>query len=219
MRSARDRRIDQARTWGTIVLLGLCAACAPASDPQPTTAPPTTTTTTAPPPAAQPSLADTLVASAQGEQFDQSQRDILADGDVSFEEYESAVDRALTCMREGGLTVDRRGTTEVDGQARIDYTVDTPSGDRTAAATLDSCYDRYARLVDTYWQAVVPERDGYYARRDAALTPALQECLTRNDVTWAPGESMDELLLRAAELQEDGGADCPAEIGLATWSG
>ena len=102
---------------------------------------------------------------------------------------------------------------------RFPGTITVPDDDDTVLAEADACYDRYASLVDTFWQATGDEVSAFEARRAEALTAPLQACLTKYGVDWAEDESFDDLLDKAFVLLETERSDCILEIGYPTWQG
>ncbi len=122
-------------------------------------------------------------------------------------------------MRDTGALVATKGTHVVEGKTLVDYSVEIPDDVDGLLDETDACYERHAALVDMFWQAAGTEGLDFDRRRDAALKPAMQECLSRHDVGWAAGDSMDELLAKSIELLESTQADCIEEIGYPTWQG
>jgi len=152
---------------------------------------------------------------------DQSQIDVFTDGSVTYEEYETAMNRAFDCQRELGATVAVTGTKTSGGVTVLDYTLQ-PNDAKMEA--LDECYATYAGGVDSYWQASSPQAVTYAERRAAALLQPLRDCLTEHDVDWSDDESFSDLRSRAvvgigADASNPDGYDCLHEIRYAEWQG
>ncbi len=148
-----------------------------------------------------------------------AQLKLLEDGDVNYADYESAISAAVDCMRGQGYAVTVSAPQEKDGVAFIPYdiAVDDAAGQTMSAA--DQCYVEHAQFVDQFWQVESPDVVAFRERREAALLPALRECLTKYDVDWAQDETFAELARRA--FPEGGATDDPVnclyEIGYAEW--
>ncbi|MCL4241150.1 MAG: hypothetical protein KJ048_07325 [Dehalococcoidia bacterium] len=102
------------------------------------------------------------------------QREILADGVVTFEEYETSVLATVTCLRESGLEI--RTGPELDASGRR-YTYSyTGGGDAGRQSELFwGCYREYGDKVDTAWayQTTPTEQERQAQRR--FLTACLQD--------------------------------------------
>ncbi len=147
----------------------------------------------------------------------QDQLDILESGEVTFEQYELAMNRAYECMREAGVTVDVKGVKKYHGVTVIDATT---QGDDEATAVADDCYLRHARFVDAYWQVSSPDAVAYADRRAAALKPLLQDCLTARGIDWPSDASFDDLANLAFDpAAMTGNSNCLDEIGYSEWDG
>lgn len=151
--------------------------------------------------------------------------EILRGSEVTFAQYEAALNRTFTCMESAGLVVYRNGTKWWDGTLLVDYYFGAPEGTDPAVADelmkkADDCDRRYSYFVDTYWQTGQPEEDAFRERRAAALWEPMAQCLRRNGVDFAADESMDDLVARALRLSsEQETVDCAGEIGYWEWKG
>jgi hypothetical protein len=161
--------------------------------------------------------AGNIVERAEASRYDQSQRDALADGAVDYAEYESAMNRAFDCMRAAGVTVVVSGTQVTNGTTQIDVAYSPPGDD---PAEMDACYDRYASLVDEFWQVATPGQAEFEERRAAAIRPALVACMTRFGEDFAADASVSDLFAAAATYETaHPEATCITESGYATWDG
>lgn len=202
----------------SVVALTIAAACAACSAPD-SHGPPGR----APAPSAsvdpETTLIDTVVEQSHDDRYDDVQAEILADRSVDYAEYERAIGKALECMRGTGAVIDVEGPQMREGKTQIVYSITVPNDDDTVLADADRCYERYAGLVDAFWQATGPEVRDFEDRRAEALTPVLRTCLTKYGVDWAEDESFDDLLDKAFRLLESEKSDCILEIGYPTWQG
>ncbi|GIG20910.1 hypothetical protein Cch01nite_16340 [Cellulomonas chitinilytica] len=155
-------------------------------------------------------------ASAREAGVDEAQLAILESGSVGFEDYELAMNRAYECMRAAGVDVDVRGVKPYHGVTILDVTIE---GGGHADALAEDCYERHARYVDAYWQVSSPDAVAYAERRAVALKPALQQCLTDQDVDWPQDASFEELGNLAFGPGTDPEQSCFEQIGYSQWEG
>lgn len=101
------------------------------------------------------------------------QSDILADGEVTFVEYERSVLATLACAESAGLEItgpilEADGYTYTYGYRGIDGDGNLLS-DSVVFARFDPCYARYGELVDSVWfaQNVSSFRDAPQELKDA----------------------------------------------------
>lgn len=164
------------------------------------------------------------LAQAQAAGADESQLEVLRGSDVTFADYEGAMNRALDCMEQSGVTVQRNGTARHGGVLLVDYLTSMPDADAARQASLqqaqDACYRRYAQFVDLYWQAMSPDAVAWSQRRATALLEPLRQCLDGYGVDYPSDETFDPLVNRAlALIQQDESKDCLTQIGFSTWDG
>lgn len=173
-------------------------------------------------------------AAARAAGADDEQIAAFDDGEITFEEYEDALGRAFTCMRDAGATVDVSSAAVRQGVTQIGYRV-SGSGDSTRLA--EECYEHLARYVDEHWQVSSPDAVEFDRRRAEALLPTLRDCLTSRGVDWSSDETFYDLLVKddvpsdaETAAADDSGTTtlgqqsparpaCVEEIGFATWSG
>ncbi|GIG41346.1 hypothetical protein [Cellulomonas phragmiteti] len=166
-----------------------------------------------------------VLESARQEGAGSGQIALLEDGDVSYDEYETAMNRAFECMRDAGLAVSVAGTQRQNGTTVIKYTVQgTTAGTDLAGAAgkslQDDCYLTEARFVDMYWQTQSPDALAWASRRAAALEPLLRECLVTDGADVSADASFEELINAASDrTQLNSTSDCMGEIGYSTWDG
>ncbi len=166
-----------------------------------------------------------FAAEAHAAGADEAQVAALTDGEVTYAEYEAAMNRSFECMRTQGFQVDVKGARPYNGVTILEFEVggtnsatnlDTEAG----RALLEDCNRRHSSQVESFWQAMSPDAVAYNERRDAALSPLLRECLDRNDVDLAEDASMHDMIAAATDLLvRTDGTDCVTEIGYPTWDG
>lgn len=111
------------------------------------------------------------------------QAEILADGDVDFEEYERSVLATLACLREEGLET-FGPTLQPDNTYSYGYRGVAEDGtllpDSVVNAKFDLCYARYGELVDSVWFAKQAEQvfDASQEVKDAYV-----DCFAAHGVT------------------------------------
>ena len=168
---------------------------------------------------------DIATQARQAKDVDPEQVAVFDDGDVTYEEYEAAMNRSFECMRDAGLRVNVVGTKTQNGVTVLNYTVSgTTTGTDLAGPAgrglNEGCYARAARYVDSYWQVSSDDAVAYFERRAAALAPPLRACLTDAGADYPTDASFDELLHVAGQLWEkDQTTDCIGEIGYSSWNG
>ncbi|UZN03888.1 hypothetical protein [Cellulomonas sp. S1-8] len=169
--------------------------------------------------------ADEPALAARAAGADASQVEILQDGTVTYDEYESAMNRSFECMRERGFEVRVKGTVPSNGVTLLDYEVEgTSSGtdleSESARALIEECRTTWSTEVDRFWQVSSPDAIAYAERRDAAIKPIMRACLEKHDVDLPDDATMLDMIHAATDLQsKDEGADCITESGYTTWKG
>lgn len=158
------------------------------------------------------------MAAAKAAGADPSQVELFADGAISYADYETAINRYASCARDAGYTVTIAGTRASQGVTVLNYTLAVPTGKTPDLA--DACYDKYAKFVDTYWQASSPDAIAFSDRREKALKLQLRDCLARYKVDVPDDASFDELVKSAVDhLQKDESQNCMVDVGYGTWQG
>jgi hypothetical protein len=163
-------------------------------------------------------------AKAQGDAVDESQLEILRGDSVTFEQYQAAVLRALSCATDAGLTVHNPQTMEQgeplvvrrNGQEVLSYVIGTT--DERPITVWDSCLRRYAEFVEWYWNATTPTAIAWAHRREQALYVPLRECLEKYGVDFPADSSFYELSVHSTEhWQSHPDEDCLVDIGYEEW--
>lgn len=168
---------------------------------------------------------DIAAQARQAKGVDPEQVAVFDDGDVTYDEYETAMNRAFDCMRDAGLKVVVSGTKTQNGVTVLNFTIagtssETDLAGPTGRKLQDECYDRAARYVDSYWQVSSDDAVAYFERRAAALAPLLRACLTNAGGDFPADASFDDLIHIAVRLTEkDPASDCMGDIGYSSWRG
>lgn len=153
--------------------------------------------------------------SARAGQASAEQVSVLEDGRVSFDEYQSAVDRTLSCMRDAGIDVGDSGVSRSRGFRVITYAFPTSSPGRTDDQTLaiaDDCIATHSWFVEAAYETspealeVVEVEFGPY--RDSIIA-----CVLANDGDIADDAGRSEALLAASDVKRDTGVDCVEDAG------
>ncbi len=149
---------------------------------------------------------------------DPEQIAVLADGVVTYDEYEQSLTRAFACMREAGATVSVQQPKQQNGATVIAYQVGANGNAVERAA--DACYRLHAEFVEGYWQIGSPDVIAFEERRTAALLPALRDCLDQHGVDWVEDEAFVELSSKSGTIPSDPVQfNCMSDIGYWNWSG
>lgn len=161
------------------------------------------------------------LAGARSAGVDATQIETLSGPEVTFAQYQAAVDRALRCMQDAGMRVVQQDVARWNGRDLVTYAVGSGSLPEDQALTVqDDCYERYARYVDEFWQTSTPDGLAYEERRAGALRAPLVQCLDAHAVDVPEQASFRELVVLAgdhAQAQPD--QDCLDDVGYATWEG
>lgn len=149
---------------------------------------------------------------------DPEQIAVLADGVVTYDEYEQSLTRAFACMREAGATVNVQQPKQQNGTTVIPF--QTGAGGDAVDRAVDDCYRLKASYVDSYWQIGTPEVVAFEERRTAALLPAMRDCLDKYGIDWAEDETFDDLVSKSGSMPSDPVQfNCMGDIGYMQWSG
>lgn len=163
---------------------------------------------------------DTILQQAQAAGAGDEQMAILeeaqAAGEVPFEVYSDAVDRALRCIREAGGQAEDRGTSESEGVLKRSYGVgaETEAADPVEflpGATVHRCIAEHSLWVEFAYQnqpSSVEAKEAFWEQhRDAIVA-----CLRAEGVDVAGDEPMSELQQLSIEKYNAGeiGESCTA---------
>lgn len=150
----------------------------------------------------------------------------LADGVVTFEEYEAAFGRYSACIKDAGGLVEHPVLVRRDGIQKFDYIVRNPplpDGVSPADADLSAeneCSARHFIGVDVLWGAN-PDAVAYRERRAAALQKPMHDCLDENGLRMPDTATLSELVRAAAQNADASpkAASCLVTVGYETWEG
>ncbi len=146
---------------------------------------------------------------------DEHQLAALGDSAITFDEYETGMQRAFTCIRDAGIDVVELGIDESRGFPLLGYAVAASAPgfteDETVAVTTD-CMVRFGKFVDLAWQILSDESvEVNDARWDRVRAPLL-ECLAEAGEDLPTDASRTELLASAQQIMDSGGVDCLTEV-------
>lgn len=161
------------------------------------------------------------LAEARAAGADESQLEVLSGSEVTFDQYQGAIDRALACMSDAGLEIVSNEVIRWNGKEMVSYAVGAGSlSEDQTLPVRDECYATYAQFVDSFWQTSTPEVLAFFDRRDVALREPMEECLAGYGVDAPDQASFRELIgLASAHLGSEPDQDCLQDIGYSTWEG
>lgn len=150
------------------------------------------------------------------ENASEEQLAILDDGEVTFEEYEAAINRSLACMEDAGIGVQGPHRVDERGFTELRYSHSASSPGRTEDETLavsDACLEEHSMVVEMMYQSspsAVEAQDEQFEQ----IRGALVQCLEDNGIDVDPDASRDELTTAAVHLLVEDGTDCLTEAGI-----
>ena len=135
---------------------------------------------------------------------------ILDDGEVTFEEYESAVARSLACMEDAGIAVQGPRKVEDRGFTELNYSHSASSPGRTDEETLavsDACLHEHSMIVELIYQtsptAVESQDELFEQTRESTIT-----CVNEHGGDLDSDATRDEVQRSAAELLANQRVNC-----------
>lgn len=158
-----------------------------------------------------------LALAAEEHGADQTQITALSDSEVSFQEYEAAVERSLACLRNEGLPVRELGINESRGFPELNYAYSTEVAglsEDEALAIADGCFERFSSFVEQAYQIYSAEAVEARDERWLRVKGPLIDCLEPTTESVSPDASRLEALQAAARLSRSGGPDCLSKSGF-----
>ncbi|PFG16687.1 hypothetical protein ATK74_1238 [Propionicimonas paludicola] len=174
--------------------------------------PPTTPGNPSPSGAADPQI----VQDARTAGADASQIAILKKGDVSYADYESAVNLALTCMRKAGIDVLPPQRTDRTGLPQLNYgwsSQVTGMTEEQATALGDDCLKRYSQFVEMQYQtqpSSIEAMEKYFVK----FRPAVVACIRKNGGTVKDEPTREEAIQASNPVEDRSGVDCFEKAGV-----
>lgn len=156
-----------------------------------------------------------LVEAARERGASEEQIAILEGGDVSFADYDAAVGRTLTCLREAGIEVVGGQVNEARGFPEIPYSFAGSSAGRTDEQTLalaDECINTHSFFIEGAYQmspAALEAQDARFEPYRAVII----ECIRSNGGEVEDDAGREQVILAANAVQETGGVDCLTKAG------
>lgn len=145
-------------------------------------------------------LADALTTTSE------FQRNLLNDGQLTYQEYEASVLATVQCLRERGVTISVEPRPAPGKRIEFAY-ASTAEDDAAASAAYDECYREYENLVDIVW---FRQNQPSEQTLDAARA-ALAKCLRAAGVALPDDPSPADF--RAVAMSGDRAfSDCQARI-------
>ena len=162
------------------------------------------------------SIFDSMVKRAQEGGADPSQIAILEKGEVSYSDYEAAVNRSLQCMRDAGIDVIDPVPNSSNGLLMLNYgwSPNVPGMTEDQGNALgDECLNRFSFWVEMLYQiqpSSVEAKEQYFVQfRDVVV-----QCIRANGGTVRDDATRDEAFSAASTVEDQTGVDCFRESGL-----
>ena len=147
---------------------------------------------------------------------DPSQITILEKGEVSYPDYEAAVNRSLQCMRDAGISVIDPVPNNNEGITLLNYgwssTLPGMTEDQGYALG-DDCLKRFSYWVEQLYQ-LQPSSLEAMERHFDQYRDAVVQCIRTNGGTVRDDATRDEAALAAIDVENQTGVDCFRELGL-----
>lgn len=156
-----------------------------------------------------------LLESAREGGASEEQLAVLQGGQVTFEQYQTAVNQAVGCMRDAGIEVIGDTVSQPRGFPEISYSFANSSAGRTDDQTLaiaDECIATHSMYVERAYQTA----PGSLEQQEAAFAPyrdLIVQCVRDNDGDVADDATAGEVLVTAATLEAQTGVDCTTQSG------
>ena len=156
-----------------------------------------------------------LVGQAEAAGASREQLDVLKGGQVTFEQYQEAVTRTLSCIRDAGIEVLGDSVTETDGFPEIPYAFGATSPGRTSDQTVaiaDECIATHSEYVELSYASSPASVEA----REAAFAPyraAVLTCLADNGGDVSDDATRGSIISAAVQVQNDSGVDCLTKAG------
>lgn len=168
-------------------------------------------------------LIASMVEDAEAANASPEQIAILAEaaeiGEVSFQVYSDAVDRALRCIREAGGRVEDNGTTESAGVRKRSYFVGVEAEEADPAEPLPGMSVHRCIAEHSFWvEMAYQNQPSSVEAREAAWEQhrdAIVACLRDQGIDVAGDERMSELRRTAVEaynIHGEADEDCTAAV-------
>ncbi len=156
-----------------------------------------------------------LLESAQEGGASEEQLAVLQSGQVTFEQYQGSVNKAIACMREAGIEVIGDNVTQPRGFPEISYSFANDSAGRTSDQTIaiaDECMATHSMFVEQAYQT----SPGSLEQQEAAFAPyrdPITQCVRENGGEVPQDATAGDILVAAAQLEATSGVDCATQSG------
>lgn len=154
-----------------------------------------------------------LLRAAEEAGVDQSQISVLQQDEISFDDYSSAVDRSLQCMRDAGLIVDGPRVINRQGQEEITYSASM--GADGTSTIMENCVQRYSHFVEWFWQSGSPAAIGFVADLEARFLEPVRICLDELGIDYPANPTWQDIEGPAVQQALNGpGEPCLTTTGF-----
>lgn len=167
-------------------------------------------------PTVDPSMNSDLLASARASGASAEQIAVLEGGEVTFEQYQAAVERTIACMRDAGIEVVGDTVTEPRGFPEIQYSFAQSSAGRSDEQT-EAIADDCIRVNSMYVEAAHQTSPGSLEAQEKnfdKFRPALIQCLRDNGVDVADDAAQGDLFTESGRIWETKKIDCLSQAGV-----
>lgn len=140
---------------------------------------------------------------------------VLQGGQVTFEQYQSAVNQTAACMREAGIEVIDDTVTQPRGFPEILYSFASSSAGRTDEQTLaiaDECMATHSLYVEQAYLTA----PGTLEQQEAAFAPyrdPIMTCVRENGGELPDDAPAGDILVAAASVEVQTGISCTGQSG------
>lgn len=160
---------------------------------------------------------ESLRAEAEAGGASQEQLDVIDKGsDVSFSDYEQAVNRTISCMTDAGIDVIGNDVADYRGLPEIRYSFAASSDGRTDEETLkvaDACMYTHSYWIEALYQSS-PSSVQAIEARFAPYREPLTACIEEQGAEVEANLNRDELLTLSYDTLDRTGIDCVKTVGV-----
>lgn len=147
----------------------------------------------------------------------QDQLEVISTGpEITFTDYEQAVSRSVSCMKDAGIDVIGSDVRDYRGFPEIRYSFAAASEGRSDEETrevADACMNTHSRWIEMLYQTSPSSIEAVEARF-APYREALVGCLEEQGAELEGDLIRDELVTLSYDTLERTGVDCVQTVGV-----
>ncbi|WP_062079206.1 hypothetical protein [Demequina globuliformis] len=142
----------------------------------------------------------------------------MTDGELTFEEVSSAVDRSLECMRELGFHIIDEGIDDSAGYPKRMYTYSgSPAGFADGGGDEgQACLEEHSFFVESAWYDAPQSVAGRHQKLES-VRPQVIACLSDIGIDVPDTATYDELLDLNLDGYVNSGTDCVVDAGIPSY--